>query len=305
MKRINIFIYLPILMFATVACDPIEDKSLREDYFENVGDPIGQEELEAAISVTQPIPNSDDKVEGDQYVVIKNNRPDIGGVWHIETSIGVDKTLSDNDTIVYTSNGTYSIYFAAMSANKYVKTSARSVTVTNCFDEWETILTGATSKVDKTAKKTWEFWASPSKNVVYFNGMYGNWKYFPLAEIHEAKNSWDGGGTTLDKAGNYTMEFQFDGNKLVTYKPDGSILKQGAYSFVKTAPTDGIIGQLITTVPIIGSETSWAGTGASNTYWLMQIDEKNIAIAHPQSTWNSGGADWDYSAWYGFYKAKE
>lgn len=33
--------------------------------------PISKEELNNILSVTQPIPNQDDAVEGDQYVVLK------------------------------------------------------------------------------------------------------------------------------------------------------------------------------------------------------------------------------------------
>ena len=81
MKVKNILIGMLACMSALAACDPIEDESLRDDY-QNAGTPITKEELQAAISVTQPYPNQEGVVEGDQYVVLKNSRPDVGGVWH-------------------------------------------------------------------------------------------------------------------------------------------------------------------------------------------------------------------------------
>ncbi len=80
MKTI-IRIFLLGILF-TYGCDPIEDMALREQ-FENAGAPISQAELDAALSVTQPIPNTDDKVEGDQYVVLKTVAPMLAvyGTW--------------------------------------------------------------------------------------------------------------------------------------------------------------------------------------------------------------------------------
>lgn len=310
MKTVRIYIAcLVAILLGATACDALEDESLREKYYDKVGDPITKAELEAAISVTQPFPNSDDKVEGDQYVVLINNRPDIPGVWYVQTDIGTYKTNTDRDTIIYTSNKEdeeyYEIYFVARSAYQTIRTDSRYVQVTNCFDVRETILTGATSKVDKTAKKTWEFWPSTNNNVVYFNGMFGSWKYVDgdLDKIHEGHNNW-GGTTTLATAGNYTMTFEYNGRKMTTYNPDGTVLKEGRYTF-GDQKNHGAVGELITTAPLIGSTNSWAVLGSTPTYWLIQFDETQMMVAHPQANWASGGDDWDYYAWYGFYRVKE
>jgi hypothetical protein len=312
MKTTNLY-YIALLMIVAFcfACDPIEDKSLREEYFENAGTPITKQELQAAISVTQPIPNQDGVVEGDQHVVIKNNRPDIPGIWHIGWNTG-EKTLgTDNDTIIYESNGEFDIYYVGISANKIIQTDPVRVTITNCFDPWQTLLTGAVDKADKTAKKIWEFWPSPTNNIVYFNGMYANWLAGDAYRIHEGINNWDGGGTKLAAAGNYTMVFEYAGNKLITYKPDGTVSAEGGYAFTHENPVGNdeggnpyIAGTLITTTPLPGSTISWEVLGATPTYWLWLIDEEHIVVVHPEAAWATGDF-WDHSAWYGFYQAKE
>lgn len=301
MKILKIYMFF-LAAIAIVACDAIEDESLREDYFENVGEPISKADLQAAITVTQPIPNSDDKVEGDQYVVINNARPDVAGTWYIQTSTGIRNTNTDHDTIVYTANATYSIYFVARSAHQNVQTDPISVEVTNCFDIWDNYFTGAKDKADKTAKKVWEYWEGPA-GLVYYNGMYANWKHFKIEDIHQGKNAW-GPITTKEQAGNYTMEFEYAGNKLTIYKPDGSVFKQGGYTYTHDNPDTGVEGELITTVPIMGSETSWTAVGDNNTFWLLMFDGDYMVVAHPVKDWATGDF-WDHSSWYSFYKAKK
>ncbi len=315
MKRNKLYIILLMVAAVWMACDPIEEKSLREKYFENVGTPITKAELEAVISITQPIPNQEGVVEGDQYVVLKNSRPDIPGVWHIEwgnANNRSSKTLgTDCDTLIFESNDVYDIYFVGISANTIIQTDPVQVTVTNCFDPWQTLLTGAKDKSDNTAKKTWEFWPSPNNKVVYFNGMYANWLAGGVNMIHEAFNNWDGGGTKLSVAGNYTMVFEYKGNKLTTYKPDGTILGEGTYAISHDVPTGGsgkpqdyIVGTLTTTIPLPGSTTSWELLGDRPTYWLWLLDEEHMCVVHPASTWAQGDF-WDSYAWYGFYQAKK
>ncbi len=315
MKRNKLYIILLMVAAVWMACDPIEEKSLREKYFENVGTPITKAELEAVISITQPIPNQEGVVEGDQYVVLKNSRPDIPGVWHIEwgdANNRSSKTLgTDSDTLIFESNDVYDIYFVGISANTIIQTDPVQVTVTNCFDPWQTLLTGAKDKSDNTAKKTWEFWPSPNNKVVYFNGMYANWLAGGVNMIHEAFNNWDGGGTKLSVAGNYTMVFEYKGNKLTTYKPDGTILGEGTYAISHDVPTGGsgkpqdyIVGTLTTTIPLPGSTTSWELLGDRPTYWLWLLDEEHMCVVHPASTWAQGDF-WDSYAWYGFYQAKK
>ena len=84
MKATKILIAMLASAFIVTACDPIEDEDLRDKYVTDAGTPITKEALQAAISITQPFPNQDGVVEGDQYIALKNSRPDIGGSWHIE-----------------------------------------------------------------------------------------------------------------------------------------------------------------------------------------------------------------------------
>ena len=84
MKVTKILIAMLASASIVTACDPIEDEDLRDKYVTDAGTPITKEALQAAISITQPFPNQDGVVEGDQYIALKNSRPDIGGSWHIE-----------------------------------------------------------------------------------------------------------------------------------------------------------------------------------------------------------------------------
>ena len=315
MKTSKLYIILLIGVAVWYGCDPIEEESLRDKYYNDVGTPITKSELEAAISITQPVPNKDGVVAGDQYVVLKNTRPDVPGVWHIgwgDSKNRNTKTLgTDSDTLICTVNTVYDICFVGISANQIIQTDTVHVTVTNCFDSWETLLTGAEDKSDQTAKKIWKFWPSPNKGIVYFNGMYGNWLAGDVNKIHEGINSWDGGGTKLSTAGDYTIVFEYAGSKMTTYKPDGTILAEGGYAFSHDIPTGGsgtpekyINGSLITTIPLPGSTTSWEVLGKRPVYWIWLIDESHIAVVHPASTWATGDF-WNSSAWYGFYQAKE
>ena len=65
----------------------------------DAGTPITKEALQADISITQPFPNQDGVVEGDQYIALKNSRPDIGGSWHIFVSqvFVFDRIACSND----------------------------------------------------------------------------------------------------------------------------------------------------------------------------------------------------------------
>ena len=113
MKVTKILIAMLASAFIVTACDPIEDEDLRDKYVTDAGTPITKEALQAAISITQPFPNQDGVVEGDQYIALKNSRPDIGGSWHIEwgaKEVNKVKTLvTDNATVIMESNADYSI----------------------------------------------------------------------------------------------------------------------------------------------------------------------------------------------------
>ena len=76
MKVTKILIAMLASAFIVTACDPIEDEDLRDKYVTDAGTPITKEALQAAISITQPFPNQDGVVEGDQYIALKNSRPD-------------------------------------------------------------------------------------------------------------------------------------------------------------------------------------------------------------------------------------
>jgi len=289
---------LLLAAFIGVACNPIEDESLRDKYFTNAGNPITQAELDAALSVTQPIPNADDKVEGDQYVVLVNKRPDIGGAWHYSTKTGMQTSKSDSDTIIYGANGEYDIYYQGISANQIVTSKTFHVTVTNCFDVYDQLISGAKDKADITAKKTWTF-----QNVsgALYNGMYGNWKYYPVAP---GLNSW--GTVNTANVAEKTMTFEFDDHKMTTNYADGSVARTGTWSYTHNTP-EGVTGELFTTAPVLGTSSSWnVWSGSSTPYWILVLDENQMVLCFP-STYNKGAdvADWDIDATYFFFVPKE
>ena len=291
-----------VLVAATlfcVACDPIEDESLRDKYYKNPGTPIAKAELQAALSITQPIANSDDKVEGDQYVVLKNSRPDVGGVWHIGTSTGEKTFGSDDFTYIYESNGTFNIYYVGISANQKVQTDPVTVTITNVFDQYESWLTGAKDKTDKSAKKTWEF-APTSFGDVCHMGAYGAWKY--MASENTGIKWW--GGVTLAVAGEQTMVFEYDGSVFKTFNADGSERNAGKFGVTHTEADKAVLGELVTTIPLPAGNYDDLGqkTGQNNTFWIVTFTENKLSVFHPDTY--SGGGDWENYGWYGFYKAK-
>ncbi|HMM02774.1 MULTISPECIES: hypothetical protein [unclassified Dysgonomonas] len=290
--KAKIYGILLICLLVGYGCDAIEDELLRDD-FNNPGTPISQADLDAAISVTQPIPNTDDKVEGDQYVVIKNNRPDIGGVWHLGWSTGEKIVGSDNDTIIYDTNGEYDIYYTGISANEIVTSKKFHVSITNCFDEYDFLLSGAVDKADKTAKKTWKFMEVTG---ALYNGMYGNWKYYaPVPN----QNSW--GTVNTATVPEQTMTFEFDGHKMTTYLASGAVSKEGIWAYTHNTP-EGVTGELITTAPVIGTSFSWnVWSGVNTPYWITSISEDLLVLCFP-STYNKPAevADWDIDAMYFF-----
>ena len=56
MKVTKILIAMLASAFIVTACDPIEDEDLRDKYVTDAGTPITKEALQAAISITQPLP---------------------------------------------------------------------------------------------------------------------------------------------------------------------------------------------------------------------------------------------------------
>jgi hypothetical protein len=327
--KIKIFFITCATVLLGFACTPIEDRSLRDD-FEKAGAPITAADLNAALSVTQPIANEDGKVEGDQYVVIHNSRPDVAGVWHYSTDAGEKTTLTDHDTIVYTSNGSFDIWFVAVSEFQAVTSKTFTVEVTNCFDNWDGLFTGAANKADKTASKTWEYWEG-TNGTVHFNGMFDNWGFYPiqasqaadaataainLGKIHDGLNAW-GATTKKATAGDYTFKMEYNGSVITVYKPDGSVHCAGKFSFSHDSPdityqaSAGAAGFAIGTLTTVcettthvlpGSETRWQTSGRP--WWILYIDEDYMVIAYPAADYTSGDF-WDHDCWYAFYKAKK
>lgn len=286
------------------ACDPIEDEDLRDKYFTNPGTPITKAELQAAISVTQPIPNTDGAIEGDQYVHIKNSRPDIGGVWHIKPQGKAELTVvTDNDTIVLTENLDYQIYYVGISANQIIITDPVSITVTNVFDEWSNFLTGAEDKADKSAQKTWKFRES-YKNIVAGFGAHGAWRYYNPIETCSALYWW--GQVSPAQVGDQKMVFDFNGNKMTTYDTSGNKAAEGFFSFNHDAVEEGVLGEFTTTIPTIGASFDYNGQKTDsqnpNKFWLLTLSPEYLTIYHPGKY--TGGVDWENEGWYAFFESE-
>jgi hypothetical protein len=282
-----------------VACNPIEDTSARDEFAEK-GAPVSVDELNAALSVTQPIPNSDDKVEGDQYVVLNNTRTDIPGTWFVETSTGTVRRNTDHDTVIYGANNTYNIYFVGLSEGQAVRSRTFTVTVTNCFDEYMTFLTGAVDKADRTAKKTWKLLDHP---LSFYNGMYGAWKYYTMSP---GQSNYQGGSSVLTAVdfAKY-MVFEMEGGKLTVYNGSNAVLGTGGWAFTHEGRGEQIDGELIVSVPLIATEKSWQGfSGTSSPYYILSVDANSMILCLP-GTYNRTGEDWDYDASYYFFVPSE
>ena len=278
------------------SCDPIEDEDLRANFESSAR--ITQEDLNAIVSVDQPFENRDGIVEGDQYVVVKNLKPEIAGCWHVRKGELDLRSGSDHDTIVCPSNGTWSVYFETVSQGKSIQSTPVDLTVTNVFDIWSTYLTGAKDKTDKSAKKIWQF--RECENVVCYNGAYGFWNYTPLDKV--TGNAW-WGQTSLETAGNQTMEFVFDKNGFKTFKQDGSLNNEGEYNCVHSTPDIGVVGELLLTVPIIGFEFNDVNINNEGKYWILELDDKKLTVAVPRKF--EGAVEWVDDVWIAFFEAVE
>lgn len=302
MKTIKIFMTLLAGAIITTACDPIEDEDLRDKYMKEAASPITQEELQAAISITQPIPNEDGQVEGDQCVWLKNSRPDIGGTWHVEwisNGSKMSKTYAtDNDTIALEANNDYAIYYVGISGNKIVQTNPTTITVTNVFDEWDGYLTGAKDKSDKAAKKTWKF-REDNWGIVCFMGAYGYWKYY--APETSKGNAW-WGQTTLAQAGDQKMVFEYEGNTLTTYGANGTVKNAGGFSYSHDIPDEKVLGEFNPTVPLIGSEFDDNGQSKDGTkFWILTLTDEYMTLFHPGKY--TGGSDWNDDGYCVMFKS--
>jgi hypothetical protein len=283
----------------SIACDPIEDTALRDEFAKD-GTPVSTKELTAALSVTQPILNTDDKVEGDQYVIIDNARKDIPGTWFVNTPTGIKQYHTDHDTIVYGGNGTFDIYFVGLSEKQAVTSETFTINVTNCFDSYMTYLSGAKDKADKTAKKTWKLLDHP---LAFYNGMYGAWKYYDMVPGQSNYQS-DASVLTADDYGKY-MVFEIAGSKLTVYDKNNAVLSTGGWAFSHQDRGEGIQGELIVEKSLIGTEKAWQSySGTETPYYILSIDDNNMILCLP-GTYNRTSDDWDYDASYYFFTAVE
>lgn len=302
MKTIPCFlIFLGLLLLQ--ACEPIEDQYLRDRYLADGAQSISKEDLQKALSITQPFPNKDGAIEGDQYVILKNSRPDVGGTWHLSWSTG-EKILGTNyDTVIYESNGDFQIYYMGVSGGKVIKTDPVPLKVTNVFDPWDGYLTNAKNKADKTAKKKWKFRPYIKSGAVYQSGFlsgHGMWKDVPLANM----GGW-WGFITIANTGDQMMEFNFDGSTMTVFDGSRKQKHQGKFAFNHNKPEKGVLGELITTVPLIGGEKDdyGQGVGKNNVFWVLELNEKYMTLFHPEKY--TGGIDWTTFGWYVFLEMEK
>jgi hypothetical protein len=297
MKTLKLFIALLGGVLLATSCDAIEDDSLT-----NGGTPVTTAELNAALTVTQPIPNVEGQVDGDQYVEVKNSLPIVGGAWIYEWPADNPTSSkiygSDAGTIVMTVNADYNIFYRGISAGQVVQSDKIRFTVTNCFDEWSGFLTGAVNKADATAKKTWHLY--DAKEGSNFNGAYGAWKYYDVET--SAGTKWGSAHMAADSK-NWKMELSFDGFGITTSNSDG-VIQTGTFAFDKTVTDEGVKGQFIPTVRMEAvSGWDWNGqSNSGNTFWILNISDQYLTIFKPGVY--SGNADWDTDGWYAFYEAE-
>ena len=279
------------------ACTPIEDQELRDKYVTNAGDPITVAELDAALEVSQPYPNTETAIEGDQYVHLKNKRPEIGGTWHV----GGKTYLTDDKIVVVEANGVYDVYYSAVSNGKIVNSTPIQITVTNVFDPWMGYLTSAKDKADMSATKEWGFRTDLS--AICDHCAHGWWKYGSAGYTPESFSGitwW--GAVDFATAGDQRMVFAVDGNKMTTFDAEGVQMGEGKFEFTHDQPEDGVLGLFKTTTPTIGAEFDDNGQGDDNTFYILTLTEKYMTLYQWEST--TPGGDWGDCSWRVVYEAK-
>jgi len=296
MKKILFFIAAAAFV---MACDPLEDQTLRNQYVINAGEPISVADLTKALKVTQPYPNQDGVVEGDQIIVVENTRTDIGGAWHFVTPTGDVIIKSDKGTYSYTANGEFEVFFKGISANQIVESQHIPITVTNAFDPYNGIITGAKNKADVTAKRTWT-WRQVDNGSICNMGAHGGWKYTSAGYVPESDFIWWASyNLETGKVGEEKMVFEFDGFKMTTYKPDGTVAGTGTFNVSHDSPEDLVLGILKTTTPTIGARFDDNGQGSDNSFYLLTFTDDYMTIYE-----KSGGmSDWDDCGWYAYFKS--
>lgn len=279
------------------ACTPIEDQELRDKYVTNAGDPITVAELDAALEVSQPYPNTETAIEGDQYVHLKNKRPEIGGTWHV----GGKTYLTDDKIVVVEANGVYDVYYSAVSNGKIVNSTPIQITVTNVFDPWMGYLTSAKDKADMSATKEWGFRTDLS--AICDHCAHGWWKYGSAGYTPESFSGitwW--GAVDFATAGDQRMVFAVDGNKMTTFDAEGVQMGEGKFEFTHDQPEDGVMGLFKTTTPTIGAEFDDNGQGDDNTFYILTLTEKYMTLYQWESA--TPGGDWGDCSWRVVYEAK-
>lgn len=304
-----------------LACNPIEDQSLRSRYVTNAGDPISVSEITKHLTVSQPKASEYE----DYYIEVKNDDPNVAGVWHFTTG-GSDAVLfSKSGSYTYTANGDFEVFFVASSANHQVESEHFKISVSNVFDPWVGMLTGAKSSKDVDSEKTWGFRTidpATSKDTATPNDPagwicecpgYPLWAYYPCTDCNQ---DW-GGHATFADAGDQTMVFRFGGNKITTYGADGTKVAEGSFGVSRTAPDPRepasgtgmkAMGALTTNIPIPGADYDWTGQGSSNTFLLLELTDNILSVGHanyPAPTpekWTDD--DWGDAVWLCWYKAR-
>lgn len=292
MKKTNIALLLIAAGLLSVACNPIEDDDLRDKYVTNAGAPITPEELTAALVVEQPYENSDERIEGDQCVHIKNTRPEIAGTWHI----GAQTMVTDDKIITLSANGTYDIYFVAVHNNAIVTSEKKSVTVTNVFDDWMKYLTGATDKIDMDASKTWGYRDGLDDGYCGAMTAYGYWKYYPPEKIRG--QAWWGQMKYADLK-DLKMEFGMRDRMMVTYNADGSVKERGEWSYNREVPDTKVLGEFNPTIKVIGSNNDQSGSKLP--YWILDLTEDYFTIYHCTGK----STDWETDGWQACFEVRE
>lgn len=101
------------------------------------------------------------------------------------------------------------------------------------------------------------------------------------------------------------MVLEFDGNKITTYDADGNMKNQGSFRITHNVPEDKVMGELITDVPVIGSELDQGGLWNTEefVFWVLYLDNNKLTLYKPD--YYTGGVDWTNEGWYVFYEPVE
>jgi len=315
MRKIFTFTAATAAILGLIACNPIEDQTLRDKYITNAGAPMTSEELTAHLSVSQIS-------ETDDVITVVNDDPSIGGIWHFTTATGEAIMKTDKGEYTYTSNGTFEVYMVAPTAgNKLVESKHFTVTVEDVYDPWVGMLTGAKDKFDKSATKKWGFRSSNAADGTDLNGApegticgmsaYGFWKWYPFSQT-QGQAWW--GVVKFGDAGDKTMKFSYAGAKLETFDAAGTPMNSGSFAVghtpvdaspANTAKGCAQKGTFAATCPVIGSEYDDYGQSGTTTFMLIYLDDTYMTIAHyPNLAACSSSLDWNDAVWICSYKAK-